>query len=63
MKGSLIMKNETYITVKELAERWRWSRPSVVRYLKIHEAKVVQLGRNILVPSSEVARLEGDNGL
>ena len=57
------MKNETYITVKELSERWRCSRPSVVRYLKIYEAKVVQLGRNILVPSSEVARLEGDNKL
>lgn len=54
------MKNETYVTVKELAERWRCSRPSVVRYLRTHEAKVVQLGRNILVPASEVARLEGD---
>lgn len=53
-------KNDNYITVTELMQRWRCSRPTVLRYLRRYGAQLMQFssGGRVLVPEEEVAKVE-----
>lgn len=53
-----MINTEKYVTVRELTERWRCSRPTVQRYLRRYGVPVTRLGRRPLVPESEVLRIE-----
>lgn len=53
-----MLPSKKFITVSELMERWRCTRPTVLRYLRDYNAEVNRFGRKFLVPEDEVIRIE-----
>jgi len=53
-------KQETF-TPQQLAQRWQRSRRTIYRYLKAQKLAHFQIGHKILIPTSEVKRIESQS--
>ena len=52
------MQQPDYLTIKELAERWKLSQPTIRRKLACGELAMVRIGRAVRIERSEVERVE-----
>lgn len=46
------------LKIAELQTRWRCSRPTVSKMLRLGKAKIIRVGTNVIVPLHEVERIE-----
>lgn len=53
-----MLQDEDYLTIPELAKRWRISVPTVRRKLAAGELAKVYVGRHIRIERTEVLRIE-----
>lgn len=47
--------NETYLTVKEIADKFRVSRQAVYDWIESGQLKAVRVGKRVRVPESSLA--------
>lgn len=47
-----------YLTPAELANRWRWHRESVRRWLRREQIQRIKLGKRLLIPLSVIETVE-----
>lgn len=59
-RRNYILETQPPFTPGTLAERWHWHQESVRRKFRRGEIAGMVVGRRILIPASEVARIEGE---
>ena len=56
--SALVSEPNRFLTPAELAQRWRWHRESIRRWLRREQVERIKLGKRLLIPLAVIEGIE-----